>query len=162
MSPALELGSLSLAPPGKPPSNISLSNSCVPSVLLLLVFDHLCCQFPGLIPEVNSGVNVPVTCWVSHTGQLAFPQSTNLVHKSWPSCGLRFVKQTRYQILTLFQCKITGNYREKLKEVWGMKKCCRLVAIFCNNTMKNCNAGYLTFTRIRGLEVKYTCPQGMS
>lgn len=94
MSPALELGSLSLAPPGKPPSNISLSNSCVPSVLLLLVFDHLCCQFPGLIPEVNSGVNVPVTCWVSHTGQLAFPQSTNLVHKSWPSCGLRFVLTT--------------------------------------------------------------------
>ena len=58
MSPALEVGSLPLAPPGKPPSSISRSNSCVPSLLLLLVFDYLCCQFPGLIPEVNSGVSV--------------------------------------------------------------------------------------------------------
>ena len=77
MSPALEGGSLPLAPRGKPPSNLSLSDSYVPSLLLLLVFDHLYCQFPGLIPEANSGVSVPVTCCVSHTGQLAFPQSTD-------------------------------------------------------------------------------------
>ena len=39
-----------------------------------------------------------------------------------------------------------------------MRKCCRLVAIFCNNTMENCAAGYLIFTRIQGLEARKHMP----
>ena len=37
------------------------------------------------------------------------------------------------------------------KKACGMKKCCRLVAIFCNNTMKSRVVGHLVFMRIQVL-----------